>query len=102
MIIQLFHSPVFIVMLFLCMIGLISICLNYKHLLSMLLRLEIIMMGLFCLSVVSLSYLGTEAYCSLIILTFSACEASVGLSVLVNLISSHGRSIVSSLNLSQC
>lgn len=77
-------------------------CLNYKHLLSTLLRLEVIIIGLFCLSVIRLSFLGTEAYCSLIILTFSACEASIGLSVLVNLITSHGRSIISSLNLHQC
>nr|YP_001718407.1 NADH dehydrogenase subunit 4L [Loxosomella aloxiata]BAG12592.1 NADH dehydrogenase subunit 4L [Loxosomella aloxiata] len=76
--------------------------LNNKHLLSLLLSLEALMMSLFCLAVISMSPMNVGYYYSLIILTFAACEAAVGLSILVNMISSHGSSYVGSMNLMQC
>lgn len=89
----------FIVLIF---ITVLTFFLNNKHLLSLLLRLEALMISLFCLAVISISPMNVEYYYSLIILTFAACEAAVGLSILVNIISSHGSSYVSSINLMQC
>ena len=91
-----------VLVVFLIIFGLLSFCLNGKHLLSLLLSLEAIIIGIFCLGVLCISYLEIEIYYSLIILTFAACEAAVGLSVLVNIIRSHGSSHVRSLNLIQC
>lgn len=102
MINQHFSYGIIVLIIFLCLSGVFSFILNMKHLLSMLLSLEVIMMGLFCLSVTMLSLLEIELFYSLVILTFRACEARVGLAVLVNLIHSHGSSYVSSLNLNQC
>lgn len=75
---------------------------NGKHLLSLLLSLESMMIGIYSLGVVTISFMNIELYYSLIILTFAACEAAVGLSVLVNMISSHGSNNVRSLSLVQC
>nr|YP_001718394.1 NADH dehydrogenase subunit 4L [Loxocorone allax]BAG12579.1 NADH dehydrogenase subunit 4L [Loxocorone allax] len=91
-----------LVMYFLFFFSVVTFIINGKHLLSLLLALEAIMMGLFCFSVVIISFLELELFYCLVILTFSACEASIGLSVLVNMINSHGSSSLSSLSLIQC
>ena len=92
----------FILVVLLIFFSLIAFCLNGKHLLSLLLSLESMMIGIYSLGVVTISFMNIELYYSLIILTFAACEAAVGLSVLVNMISSHGSNNVRSLSLVQC
>lgn len=87
---------------FVLVFGFLSFCLNSKHLLCLLLSLEVIIIGLFCLVVFLLCFFDSELVYSLVVLTFAACEAAVGLSVLVNIIRSHGSSHIRSLNLRRC
>lgn len=96
-----FCDPLVLIYVLLFFRALSFIC-NAKHLLSILLSLEAIIMGLYCYRVVSISYTAPESYTCLVVLTFGACEAAVGLSILVNIISCHGSSYVNSLSLRQC
>ena len=96
-----FFDSIFL-FLILVVITIVTFFINGKHLLSLLLTLESLIIRLFCLAVLTISSIGIEYYYSLVILTFAACEAAVGLSVLVNIISSHGSRYVNSINLIQC
>nr|WDA94032.1 NADH dehydrogenase subunit 4L [Apotropina sp. 1 JJC-2023a] len=72
------------------MMGLFMFISSRKHLLSMLLSLEFIVLILFFLLFIYLNLLGYESYFSMMFLTFSVCEGALGLSILVSLIRTHG------------
>lgn len=76
------------VLIFIC--GLVSFCINRKHLLIILLSLEFVVLSLFIIIFIFLSFLSFESYFSLIFLTISVCEGALGLSILVSLIRTHG------------
>nr|YP_010241774.1 NADH dehydrogenase subunit 4L [Terebellum terebellum]QTI82461.1 NADH dehydrogenase subunit 4L [Terebellum terebellum] len=82
--------------------ALLALSLQYKHLLSVLLSLEAATMSLFimlfCLSN-NLAYSGQAA---LILITLGACEASLGLAILVTVIRSQGNDYVSSFSSQKC
>nr|YP_010984786.1 NADH dehydrogenase subunit 4L [Polysteganus undulosus]WOK79582.1 NADH dehydrogenase subunit 4L [Polysteganus undulosus] len=86
------------------MLGLTGLALHRTHLLSALLCLEGMMLSLFIalslwalqLSMVSFSV------SPLLLLAFSACEASAGLALLVATARTHGSDHLQSLNLLQC
>nr|AFQ62337.1 NADH dehydrogenase subunit 4L [Dermestes peruvianus] len=80
----------FFVYIFMFICGLMSFCMNRKHLLMMLLSLEFVVLSLFIIMFVFLSFLSFESYFSLIFLTMSVCEGALGLSILVSLIRTHG------------
>lgn len=63
---------------------------KHKHLLIVLLRLEFIVLRLFFLLVVYLSYIEYDIYILIIFLLFSVCEGALGLSILVSIIRTHG------------
>ncbi|KAH8411080.1 hypothetical protein KR222_003067, partial [Zaprionus bogoriensis] len=71
-------------------IGLFCFVSNRKHLLSILLRLEYIVLILFFILFIYLNLLNYENYFRIIFLTFSVCEGALGLSVLVSIIRTHG------------
>lgn len=73
-----------------------------KHLLSMLLRLEFIVLRLFLLIFIYLNLLNYEIFFSMFFLTFRVCEGALGLSILVSLIRSHGNDYFQSFNILQC
>nr|WDA94006.1 NADH dehydrogenase subunit 4L [Apotropina sp.] len=75
---------------FMLMMGLFMFISSRKHLLSMLLSLEFIVLILFFLLFIYLNLLGYENYFSMMFLTFSVCEGALGLSILVSLIRTHG------------
>nr|YP_009756913.1 NADH dehydrogenase subunit 4L [Batillaria attramentaria]QIM14723.1 NADH dehydrogenase subunit 4L [Batillaria attramentaria] len=83
------------------LMALLSLAFRYKHLLSVLLSLEAMTMSLFILlfSLFSLSITGETA---LIFITLGACEASLGLSVLVSMIRAQGNDYVSSFSTQKC
>lgn len=88
-----------------CLIGfirsLIALILQYKHLLGVLLRLEAALMNLFVLLFCySVSFMG--CYTSLIFISLRACEASMGLAVLVRLVRKHGNDYVRSFVRHRC
>ncbi|KAH8415456.1 hypothetical protein KR009_010757, partial [Drosophila setifemur] len=63
---------------------------NRKHLLSILLSLEFIVLILFFILFIYLNILNYEIYFRIIFLTFSVCEGALGLSILVSIIRTHG------------
>lgn len=63
---------------------------NRKHLLSILLSLEFIVLILFFFIFIYLNIINYENYFSIIFLTFRVCEGALGLSILVSIIRTHG------------
>nr|AML26733.1 NADH dehydrogenase subunit 4L [Histeridae sp. BMNH 1274741] len=79
--------------------GIVSFSLKRKHLLLMLLSLEMVVISLYLGLMFLLSEFSCEFYFSMIFLTMSVCEGSLGLSILVSLIRTHGSDVFSSFNL---
>ncbi len=82
--------------------GYISLFLERGHLLIVLLLFEAVMLGFFSLLLFGLSVGISGLYLCLVLIRFGACEAAVGLSLLVSLIRSHGNDFVSSLTIYEC
>nr|YP_010254113.1 NADH dehydrogenase subunit 4L [Scaphidium formosanum]QTZ18654.1 NADH dehydrogenase subunit 4L [Scaphidium formosanum] len=85
--------------IFFYFMGLLSFCIKRKHLLLMLLSLEFIVVSLYLLVIIYLSFYSLEFYLSMIYLTMSVCEGVLGLSILVSLIRTHGNDYYSSFNI---
>nr|YP_009685668.1 NADH dehydrogenase subunit 4L [Scriptaphyosemion schmitti]YP_009685941.1 NADH dehydrogenase subunit 4L [Scriptaphyosemion cauveti]QDU24445.1 NADH dehydrogenase subunit 4L [Scriptaphyosemion schmitti]QDW10574.1 NADH dehydrogenase subunit 4L [Scriptaphyosemion cauveti] len=85
-------------------LGLAGLTFHRVHLLSALLCLEGMMLSLFlALSLWTLQFNSTNFSASpLLLLAFSACEASVGLALLVATSRTHGSDRLLTLNLLQC
>nr|UJG45133.1 NADH dehydrogenase subunit 4L [Sepsis punctum] len=79
--------------------GLFAFVSNRKHLLSMLLSLEFIVLSLFLMMFIYLNQMNYESYFSLMFLTFSVCEGALGLSILVSMIRTHGNDYFQSFNM---
>nr|YP_009421117.1 NADH dehydrogenase subunit 4L [Lates niloticus]ASR74945.1 NADH dehydrogenase subunit 4L [Lates niloticus] len=86
------------------MLGLTGLTLHRYHLLSALLCLEGMMLSLFtALSLWTLQLDSTSFSTSpMLLLAFSACEASAGLALLVATARTHGTDHLQNLNLLQC
>nr|BAM74676.1 NADH dehydrogenase subunit 4L [Diaphus luetkeni] len=85
-------------------LGLMGLAFHRTHLLSALLCLEGMMLSLFIALSVWTLQLDTTAYSAapMLLLAFSACEASAGLALLVATTRTHGTDHLQSLNLLQC
>nr|WUV40953.1 NADH dehydrogenase subunit 4L [Dolichopus linearis] len=92
----------YLVFVFMFMSGVIMFVLNRKHLLSMLLSLEYIVLSLFGLLFMYLMVLGYQSFFTMMFLTFSVCEGALGLSILVSLIRTHGNDYFQSFSVLQC
>nr|AND96573.1 NADH deshydrogenase subunit 4L [Tiniocellus sarawacus] len=79
--------------------GLISFTIKRKHLLLMLLMLELIVLSLFFNLFIYLSFYMYEYFFSMIFLTMSVCEGALGLSILVLLIRTHGNDYFNIFNI---
>nr|UPY81533.1 NADH dehydrogenase subunit 4L [Exhyalanthrax sp.] len=73
-----------------------------KHLLSMLLSLEYVVLSLFLVLFMYLVYLDNEMYFTMVFLTFSVCEGALGLSILVSMVRTHGNDYFQSFSVLQC
>nr|YP_010016378.1 NADH dehydrogenase subunit 4L [Odontaspis ferox]QOI73764.1 NADH dehydrogenase subunit 4L [Odontaspis ferox]QTJ25355.1 NADH dehydrogenase subunit 4L [Odontaspis ferox] len=85
-------------------LSLMGLALNRYHLLSALLCLESMLLTLF-ITITIWTLMLNSTSCSIIpmiLLTFSACEASTGLAILVATSRSHGSDNLQNLNLLQC
>nr|AZL35850.1 NADH dehydrogenase subunit 4L [Ectemnonotum fruhstorferi] len=91
-----------LVYMYMYLIGMLSLCLIRKHLLSFLLSLEFVILSLFMIFFFYLINFNYELYLVLIYLTLSVCEGILGLSVLVSLIRSHGNDYLNSFSLILC
>nr|WPN85834.1 NADH dehydrogenase subunit 4L [Melinda sp.] len=83
-------------------LGVFTFVSNRKHLLSMLLSLEYIVLSLFFLLFIYLNMLNYEFFFLMMFLTFSVCEGALGLSILVSMIRTHGNDYFQSFNILQC
>lgn len=92
----------FILPIVIFVIGLIVFVSNRKHLLSMLLRLEFIVLRIFLFLFIYLNHINYESFFRIIFLTFRVCEGALGLSILVSLIRTHGNDYFQSFNILQC
>nr|QOV03308.1 NADH dehydrogenase subunit 4L [Phaonia errans] len=88
--------------MFLFMMGTFIFVLNRKHLLSMLLSLEYIVLSLFFLLFIYLNMLENQYFFLSMFLVFSVCEGVLGLSILVSMIRTHGNDYFQSFNILQC
>lgn len=88
-----------IIMIFSAYVGLF---LERGHLIIVLLLFERVMLGLFFFLLADLLLFFTGFYLSLVLIRFGACEAAVGLALLVSLIRSHGTDFVSVLTIYEC
>nr|QWZ46410.1 NADH dehydrogenase subunit 4L [Philolithus aegrotus] len=79
--------------------GLYVFSMKRKHLLLMLLSLEFIVLSIYMVMFIYLSFFNNEYFFSMIFLTFSVCEGVLGLSILVSLIRSHGNDYFQSFSL---
>nr|WNH22578.1 NADH dehydrogenase subunit 4L [Pareques umbrosus] len=86
------------------LLGLVGLAFHRAHLLSALLCLEGMMLSLFiALSLWTLQLDSTNFSASpMLLLAFSACEASAGLALLVATARTHGTDHLQNLNLLQC
>nr|CAB0049851.1 NADH dehydrogenase subunit 4L [Sepia pharaonis] len=85
--------------LYIYMVGIVVLVFQWKHILNILLSFEILMLGLIFSFLLTYGLYNSEYYVVMIIIVFGVCEASLGLSLLVSLIRSHGNDYVSSLKL---
>nr|ANJ70440.1 NADH dehydrogenase subunit 4L [Helochares sp. BMNH1425100] len=83
---------------FMYLMGILSFCLNRKHLLMMLLNLEFIILSLYFNMFLYLAFYDYEFYFSMIFLTVSVCEGALGISILVSLIRTHGNDYFQTFN----
>nr|YP_009344748.1 NADH dehydrogenase subunit 4L [Rocio octofasciata]ALR68995.1 NADH dehydrogenase subunit 4L [Rocio octofasciata] len=86
------------------MLGLAGLAFHRTHLLSALLCLEGMMLSLFIALSLWTLQLNTTSFSAspMLLLAFSACEASAGLALLVASTRTHGTDRLQSLNLLQC
>nr|YP_002916050.1 NADH dehydrogenase subunit 4L [Eriogyna pyretorum]ACN22008.1 NADH dehydrogenase subunit 4L [Eriogyna pyretorum] len=70
-----------------------------KHLLIVLLSLEFIVLSIFFILLMLLSFIDYDMYMLMVFLVFSVCEGALGLSILVSMIRTHGNDYFQSFNL---
>lgn len=75
---------------------------NRKHLLITLISLEFIVLILYGVILLCLNIIGYEYYYRIVFLTFRVCEGSLGLSIMVSLIRTHGNDYFQAFNILQC
>nr|YP_009907511.1 NADH dehydrogenase subunit 4L [Alviniconcha boucheti]YP_010852750.1 NADH dehydrogenase subunit 4L [Alviniconcha marisindica]QLI54072.1 NADH dehydrogenase subunit 4L [Alviniconcha boucheti]WGL39490.1 NADH dehydrogenase subunit 4L [Alviniconcha marisindica]WJK73058.1 NADH dehydrogenase subunit 4L [Alviniconcha marisindica] len=84
------------------MMALLALSLQYKHLLSVLLSLEAGTMNLFMMMFALSNNISFSGQSSLILITLGACEASLGLAILVSMIRVQGNDYVYSFSSQKC
>nr|AII02360.1 NADH dehydrogenase subunit 4L [Ethmia eupostica] len=72
---------------------------KHKHLLIVLLSLEFIVLSMFFMMLLLLSFIENDLYMLMVFLVFSVCEGALGLSILVSMIRTHGNDYFQSFNL---
>nr|YP_010160603.1 NADH dehydrogenase subunit 4L [Theretra oldenlandiae]QRH17791.1 NADH dehydrogenase subunit 4L [Theretra oldenlandiae] len=70
-----------------------------KHLMIVLLSLEFIVLSIFFFFLIFLMMIDYDMYMLMVFLVFSVCEGSLGLSILVSMIRTHGNDYFQSFNL---
>lgn len=79
--------------------GFFVLLFQWKHILNILLRFEILILGIVFSFLLTWGLFRNDYRLMMVIVVFGVCEASLGLSLLVRLIRVHGNDYVSSLSL---
>nr|YP_010952511.1 NADH dehydrogenase subunit 4L [Neogurelca himachala]WMQ52766.1 NADH dehydrogenase subunit 4L [Neogurelca himachala] len=87
---------IFILMFF---IGNLIFVSKNKHLLIVLLSLEFMVLSIYFFLLVYFMMIEYDMYMLMVFLVFSVCEGSLGLSILVSMIRTHGNDYFQSFNL---
>nr|YP_010515087.1 NADH dehydrogenase subunit 4L [Narcine timlei]UXL87073.1 NADH dehydrogenase subunit 4L [Narcine timlei] len=97
-------NPTHFIIISTFMFSLMGLALNRSHLLSALICLESMMLSLFISIALWTMMMNSTSWTisPMILLTFSACEASSGLALLVASTRTHGSDQLKNLNLLQC
>nr|YP_009509443.1 NADH dehydrogenase subunit 4L [Sinotaia purificata]ASR74896.1 NADH dehydrogenase subunit 4L [Sinotaia purificata] len=95
----LFYLNLICIMSFL--MSVLALILQYKHLLSILLSLKVMIVSLFVM-LLQLNNVALIGECSFIFITLGACEASLGLSILISMIRVRGNDYVGSFSSQKC
>nr|AMW68030.1 NADH dehydrogenase subunit 4L [Drepanepteryx phalaenoides] len=82
--------------------GILVFSLNRKHLLCVLLSLELIVLSLFFMMYMYLMNFDYELFFLMFFLVFSVCEGALGLSILVSMVRTHGNDFFQSFNMLRC
>nr|YP_009334281.1 NADH dehydrogenase subunit 4L [Andraca theae]APO08740.1 NADH dehydrogenase subunit 4L [Andraca theae]WGO62431.1 NADH dehydrogenase subunit 4L [Andraca trilochoides] len=85
---MIFNIFIFIIVMF--FIGNLIFVSKNKHLLIVLLSLEFMVLMIFFFLLLLLSFVEYDMYMLMVFLVFSVCEGSLGLSILVSMIRTHG------------
>nr|YP_009328078.1 NADH dehydrogenase subunit 4L [Euborellia arcanum]APD14852.1 NADH dehydrogenase subunit 4L [Euborellia arcanum] len=93
------NNPITFLTVMIAIISLASIASKRKHLLSTLLALELMALATLMLLTFHLLKSSNEISILMSLLTISACEGTIGLSILVSLIRSHGNDVFKSFNM---
>nr|YP_010267103.1 NADH dehydrogenase subunit 4L [Arcte coerula]UIF93622.1 NADH dehydrogenase subunit 4L [Arcte coerula] len=72
---------------------------KHKHLLVVLLSLEFIVLSIYFFMLIFFSVIEYDMYMLMVFLVFSVCEGSLGLSILVSMIRTHGNDYFQSFNM---
>nr|YP_002456354.1 NADH dehydrogenase subunit 4L [Hydropotes inermis]ABX79762.1 NADH dehydrogenase subunit 4L [Hydropotes inermis]AEP21515.1 NADH dehydrogenase subunit 4L [Hydropotes inermis]AJH66125.1 NADH dehydrogenase subunit 4L [Hydropotes inermis argyropus]QKQ14758.1 NADH dehydrogenase subunit 4L [Hydropotes inermis] len=85
-------------------VSLVGLLMYRSHLMSSLLCLEGMMLALFVMATLTIlnSHFTLASMMPIILLVFAACEAALGLSLLVMVSNTYGTDYVQNLNLLQC
>nr|AWT58381.1 NADH dehydrogenase subunit 4L [Andraca olivacea] len=94
---MIFYMLMLFIILFL--IGNLIFVSKNKHLLVVLLSLEFLVLGIFFFMLLLLSFINYDMYMLMVFLVFSVCEGSLGLSILVSMIRTHGNDYFQSFSL---
>jgi NADH-ubiquinone oxidoreductase chain 4L len=97
------YSSILLLLSLLPAVAIFNLISNQKHFLIALLSLEGITLTLVLFVPVSMSTIGApNLRITVLLLTFGACEARIGLSLIVLISRSHGTDILKSLTISKC
>nr|YP_010329794.1 NADH dehydrogenase subunit 4L [Acronicta major]UNP54528.1 NADH dehydrogenase subunit 4L [Acronicta major]UNP54938.1 NADH dehydrogenase subunit 4L [Acronicta major] len=88
-----------IVFIFMFIVGNLIFVSKHKHLLIVLLSLEFIVLSIFFFLLIFLMFVDYNMYMLMVFLVFSVCEGALGLSILVSMIRTHGNDYFQSFNL---
>ena len=88
-----------IIFIFIFIIGNLIFISKHKHLLIVLLRLEFIVLRVFFFMLIYLRFIEYDIYILIVFLVFSVCEGALGLSILVSIIRTHGNDYFQRFNL---
>lgn len=92
----------FILPIFIFLVGTWIYISKRKHLINILIRLEYIVLSTFLLIILITFSIGLETYLRLVYLVASVCEGRLGVGIIVGIVRSHGSDYINSFSALKC